>query len=107
RDLGGASGRADVEAVAVYRRTDREVFTSRIDEVNGNTRVEPGATDAIVEVLDFPLLATLLFENTREGRAINYDIGGFDVFYEQPPPAGVDSFGAAGGDVISDAFGQM
>lgn len=107
RTLGGAAGRADIEPVAVFARAAREIFVSRIDEVNGNTRVEPGARDAQIEVLDFPMLATLLFTNTREGRPIDHDIGGFDVFFEAPPPAGVTSFGALGGDVVSDAFGQM
>lgn len=107
RDLGGAAGRADVEAVAVYARAEREVFTGRIDEVNGNTYIEGGATDAEINVLDFPMLATLLFANTREGRPISYDIGGFDVLASLPPPAGARTFADAGANVISDAFGQM
>ena len=107
RDLGGAAGRADIEAVAVFARAHREIFTSRPDEVNGNTSIDPSATDAQIEVLDFPMLATLLFANTRVGRPIDPEIGGFDVFFEAPPPAGATSFAALGGDVVSDAFGQV
>ncbi|MCZ7683946.1 MAG: hypothetical protein M5U28_36335 [Sandaracinaceae bacterium] len=107
RDLGGAAGRADVEAVAVYARAEREVFRFRIDEVNGNTRLESGATDAEVNVLDFPMLATLLFANTREGRPVLHDIGGFDVLASMPPPAGARTFADAGSNVVSDGFGQM
>lgn len=107
RNLGGAAGRADVEAVAVYARAEREIFTFRPDEANGNTRLESGATDAEVNVLDFPMLATLLFSNTREGRPILHDIGGFDVLASMPPPAGARTFADAGSNVVSDGFGQM
>jgi hypothetical protein len=69
--------------------------------------VDPSATNAEIEVLDFPLLATLLFSNTRASRPIDLDVGGFDVFAEHPPPAGATSFAALGADVVSDAYGQM
>ncbi|HBQ11305.1 MAG TPA: hypothetical protein DEF51_09065 [Myxococcales bacterium] len=108
RDLGGASGRADIEAVPIFARAEREIFTSRIDEANGNTMVIAGDPTAEVEVLDFPLLETLLFQNTRQEREIDFRVGGFDVFAEYPPPAGTSGFGdASGGDVISDDFGMM
>lgn len=107
RDIGGTPGRADIEAVAIFARAPREVFVSRIDEVNGNTRIEPGRRDAEVEVLDFPMLATLLFTNTREGRPIDPEIGGFDVFAHAPPPPGVTSFQELGADVIQDEFGPL
>ncbi len=86
--IGGAGGRADIEAVPVFARAHREVFRSRPDEANGSTTVEPGANDATVEVVDFPLLATLLFSNTREGRPIDPRITGFRVFAEYPPMPG-------------------
>lgn len=86
--VGGASGRADIEAVPVFARAARDVFTSRQDEANGSTHVEPGQTDAQVEVVDFPLLATLLFSNTRVGRPIDDRIQGFNVWAEYPPMPG-------------------
>ncbi len=107
REIGGAAGRADVEAVAVYARAHRETFASRPDEANGHTRVLPGQTDAQVEVVDFPLLATLLFENTRNGRSIDPNVGGIDVYGEYPPPMGATGFGSVGGMTQSDDFGMM
>jgi len=108
REIGGAAGRANISAVPIFARADREIFHSRIDEANGNTMVVPGDATAEVEVLDFPLLDTLLFQNTREDREIDFRVGGFDVYAEYPPPAGTAGFGdASGGDVVSDDFGMM
>lgn len=107
RSLGGAPGRADIEAVAVVARAPRSIFQSKIEEANGTTRIEPGATDAEVEVLDFPLLATLLFSNTRIGRPISPDVGGFDVLASLPPPAGARTFADVSANVVNDAFGSM
>ncbi|MBZ0116963.1 MAG: hypothetical protein K8H88_08215, partial [Sandaracinaceae bacterium] len=88
RVLGGSAGQADIEPVPVFARSHREVFVSRIDEANAHTRVEPGAFDAEVQVTDFPMLATLLFSNTRTSRPIDYRIGGFNVYAELPPMPG-------------------
>jgi hypothetical protein len=107
RVIGGMAGQADVEAVAIYGRAAREIFKSKIDEANGTTRVEPEARDADVNVLDFPLLATLLFENTREGRDIDYDVGGIDVYAEYPPPVSATSFGDVSDGVVTDDYGMM
>ena len=106
RVLVGTAG-SDTEAVAIFSRFDHGVFTSRPDEANANTRIVPGETNAIVLVHDFPMLATLLFANTREGRPINRDIGGFDVLEALPPPTGTTSFGDVSADVVTDAFGQV
>lgn len=105
----GATANAEVDPVAVFARVDQGVFQSRIDEVNGSTRIASGERDAVVHVLDFPLLATLLFANTREGRRIDDRIGGFDVLEVLPPPMGATSFTdpAASGNVLMDAFGPV
>ena len=105
--IGGQAGRADVEAVAVYPRSVREIFESRIDEANANTRIEIGAKDAEVHVLDFFVLASLLFENTRGERPINYDIAGFEVLESLPPPVGATSFADVLDSVVDDAYGTM
>lgn len=104
-----ATGGADVEAVAVYSRFPRQVFHSRIDEVNGTTLVEPGQTDARVFVNDFHLLATLLFANRRTTRDMMFGIGGFDVLEASAPPDGATSFddGAVAADVVTDGFGRF
>jgi hypothetical protein len=105
--LGGAADRSDVEAVAVYPRVSHGVFRSRIDEVNGHTAVFPGEERAEIHVHDFPLLATLLFANTREGRPIDPDVGGFNVYEALPPPASATSFAELGDKVVTDGYGQV
>lgn len=106
--LGGEPGRAEVEAVAIYPRLDHGVFKGRPDEVNGRSEIAPNARDAVVHVLDFPLLSTLLFANTRAGRPIDPRVRGFELLEVEPPPVGVTSFDALPAPrVISDAFGRM
>ena len=106
RTIGGEAGQANVDAVAVHARPQQGVFRSRIDEANGNTRIT-GEDDAVVHVHDFPLLATLLFANTREGRPIPEDVAGFDVFEALPPPEGTSSFAEVMGDVVMDDLGPV
>ncbi|MCA9604890.1 MAG: hypothetical protein KC619_04825, partial [Myxococcales bacterium] len=107
REIGGAAGRADIEAVAVFARADREIFVSSVAEANGHTYIERGQTDAQVEVVDFPLIATLLFSNTREGRPVDTNIGGIDVYAEYPPPMGATGFGSVSANVQTDDYGMM
>ncbi|MGF1466495.1 MAG: TolB family protein [Sandaracinaceae bacterium] len=108
RELGGAAGLADIEAVPIVARAARSIFVSRPDEANGATRIEPGQIDAEVEILDFPLLATLLFENTREGRDLDPNVGGIDVYAARPPPTGVERFAELpSADVVEDRFGRV
>ena len=107
RTVGGDAGRANVDAAAIFARTDHGLFLSRVDEPNGHTEVIAGESDAVINIQDFPLLGTLLFNNTREGRAIDPDVGGFNVFEALPPPAGTGSFADVSGEVVSDAFGDV
>ena len=106
REIGGEPGLANIETVAVYARPDRGVFASRLDEANGHTQVVPGEDDVVIHVQDFPMLASLLFSNTREGRDVRRDIGGFDVYESLPPPADVTSFDGLAG-AVTDAFGPL
>jgi hypothetical protein len=106
--LGGVAGRAEVEAVALFARSNHGVFSSRADEVNGRTEIAEGARDAVVHVLDLPLLSTLLFNNTRTGRAIDPRVGGFELLEAQPPPASATSYDALpASQLVSDAYGRM
>jgi hypothetical protein len=106
--LGGAAGTAEIEAVAIFPRENRGVFTSRHDEVNGRTEVEPGAIDAQVHVLDVPLLSTLLFSNTRTGRPIDADVRGVEILRSLPPPADATTFEQLPAErVVSDAYGRV
>ena len=108
RAVAGEAGRANVEAAAIYPRVFHEVFRSRLDEVNGASGIDSRDDDAVIHVQDFPLLATLLFANAREGRPIDDRIRGFDVLAALPPPAGATSFAMlAGSNVRMDSFGQV
>ena len=103
------AGKAIVDAEAVYARSDLGVFTSRLDEVNGATRIEATpAVDAEVSVLDMGLLSSLLFKNVRIGREINNDVRAIGVLEDLPPPVDLTSFDAANATfVASDAYGKM
>lgn len=107
RRLLGEAGSSEVDAVAVVRRGPRAVFTSRFDEANGHTRIVAGQTDAEILVNDLPMLASLLFTNTRIGRSISPDIAGFDLYDNAPAPASATSFDALGADVETDSAGRF
>lgn len=106
RVLGGASGRAEVEAVAVYPRVDHGIQPSRSDEPNGASRIE-GGTDAEVHIQDIGLLATLMFRNTRTGNLLTPGAAGVTVFEVLPPPATATGFADVGSQAVTDAFGQV
>jgi hypothetical protein len=107
RAIGGEAGRANVEAAAIFPRVDREVFTSRLAEVNGASVIDPSQTDSIVAIADAGLLATLMFANTRTGRPIPQNVGGITVFEALPPAPGSTTFGDVAANVQMDAFGQV
>ena len=54
------------------------------DEPNGFTSIHQGAPEADVNVLDMPVLASLLFQNTPTGRLIE-DFNQFDLYEDLPP----------------------
>lgn len=94
--------------VAVYAKPNQGVFESRPDEANGNTRVytdDDRKGQSQVTFLDLPLLASLLFQNTRSERLIPSG-GLIEVWENLPPDANVKSFADGGSFVDSDAFGQ-
>lgn len=105
-EIGGGAG-ANVDAVPVIERAHREVFVSRPDEANGHTEVIPGATDAEILVTDFPMLATLLFANTREGRPIAPTLRNVGMYVALAPPDSATTFAAVGADVVTDTFGEF
>jgi hypothetical protein len=106
----GAAGTAEVEAVAVYPRTDKGVFTSTPDEPNGHTSMATNldptrSAPADVTVLDMTLLASLLFQNTPTGRLIEPDLPSFQIYEDLPPD--VTSFAAGGPYIATDAYGKV
>ena len=106
--LARPAGKSIVEAVAVYARANHGVFTSRLDEVNGATTVEAGTRDAVANILDLPMLGSLLFENTREGRKVDRSIRRLGLLESLPPPNGATSFdGLDAAFVGSDEFGKL
>ena len=104
--LGDASG-AEVDAVAVYGRLSRPLYQSRLDEPNGHVRIIPDKTEAEIHVLDFPVLASLLFQNTPTGRVLDTDVRTFNVYEDLPPTLDVDSMDKGGSFVANDAFGRV
>lgn len=96
--------RSVVEPVAVYARAPREVFRSRLDEVNGATVIDRNQPDATVHYLDVPLLGSLLFSNTRVGRPIDPRVAGLGVYRADPPPN--DMTELSGDGVVQDDFGR-
>jgi hypothetical protein len=104
-----AGGQSIVEAVAVYARANHGVFASRIDEVNGAVQIVPGDKTAEATVLDLPMLASLLFSNTREGRNVDDVNGGLGLLESLPPPTGaLGSFdGLDAAFVSTDDYGKV
>jgi hypothetical protein len=100
------AGTSELEVIAVVPRAPRTVFVSRFDEANGHTEIRPGRTDADILVADFPMLGTLLFENTRNGRPIDDAIGGFQVLEQRPPPVTATSFDGLA-NVVTDGLGRF
>lgn len=105
--LFGDAGGAEVDAVAVYARPPRPIFRSTLDEPNGHVNMLPNRTDAEVHVLDMPVLASLLFQNTPTGRHVDPDIKEVAIYEDLPPPPEVASFDQGGANVANDAYGRV
>jgi hypothetical protein len=96
--------RVAVSPEVLWPRLPRNVYASRRDESNGSTQVIAGQKDAGVHYLDVPMLATLLFSNTRVGRPISDAVEGLEIFESRPAPADATSFSA---NAVDDAFGTF
>jgi hypothetical protein len=97
--------------VAVAPRFNARVFTSRLDEPNAATHVyddDAHRTQSQITLLDAPLLSSLLFQNTRTGRAVPTSDFTLSFWEDLPPEQGVTSFDSANpASVFSDAFGKV
>ncbi|MEO7113001.1 MAG: hypothetical protein ABI183_21360, partial [Polyangiaceae bacterium] len=102
----GGAGTAEVDAVGIFGRSSRGIFDSTLDEPNSYNYLQPGHSEADILILDMPVLATLLFQNTSTGRALE-PITSFDVYEELPPPLTMTDFSAGGANVVKDAYGQV
>ena len=101
----GATGTAEVEAVAVYPRVAKGIFASTPDEPNGHTEIRPGEMNADVTVLDMPVLGSLLFQNTPTGRVVERDLKSFEVYEDLPPDLSASP--NCGANAYQDAFGTI
>ncbi|HXN30373.1 MAG TPA: hypothetical protein VN894_00870, partial [Polyangiaceae bacterium] len=101
----GDAGVEELEAVAVYPRVAKGVFASSPDEPNGHTEIHPNEANADVTVLDMPVLASLLFQNTPTGRVVERDLKSFDVYEDLPPDLPTSPDCAA--NIVHDAYGQV
>lgn len=104
--LFGDATSAEVDAVGVYGRFARPIFRSTLDEPNGHVTMT-GRSESEVHVLDVPVLASLLFQNTPTGRVIDTEPKSLMVYEDLPPTGDVDSFAKGGAFVKTDAFGQV
>ncbi len=105
--LFGEAGVAEVDAVGVYGRSSHGLFKSTLDEPNGHTQVTEGKTEAEITLVDAPVLASLLFQNTPTGLLVEKDMASIDFYEDLPPTSDVTSTSAGGSNVVSDAFGKV
>ena len=91
--------------MAVYPRVAKGIFASTPDEPNGtHRRFGPARSDADVTVLDMPVLASLLFQNTPTGRVVEPDLKSFEVYEDLPPDLSASP--NCGANAYQDAFGD-
>lgn len=108
RSLVKTAGRSLTEVAAIYARYDHGIYFSRVDEPNGAVTVQPGARDAEVRVMDLPMIASLLFSNTRIGRTIVSDAKAIAMLESLPPPNDLTSFATADTKfVATDDYGKL
>lgn len=97
--------------VAVYARPPKApsaIFRSKLAEPNGATTIVPSRGDrSEILFLDVPLLASLLFQNTRSHRVIPDSNDPLEIWESLPPEPGVKSFADGGSFVTSDDFGDL
>src|SRR5690606_13637566 len=99
--VGGEPGVAEVEVAVIYARANRGVLISNGEGID-LPEIVPDRRDAIVHFNDFPMIASLMFENTRERRPIDHRIGGFDVVEVRPPPPGAVDFEDVADQLVED-----
>ncbi len=106
-----AGAQDELWPVAVYPRSTIGMFKSRLDEANGATQIvddEDARHVSQVTFLDVNLLSSLMFQNTRTGRAVPGSPIALRGVWESLPPVGATSFADADPDfVTSDDFGQV
>ena len=101
----------DLWPVAIAPRYNLRLFKSKLDEPNGATQVfddDERRASSQITFLDAPLFSTLLFQNTRTGRALPKSNFALSLWEDLPPEAGVNSFDSANpSSVFSDDYGKV
>jgi hypothetical protein len=113
RALGGLDdpGTDELWPVALYGRAPRAVFRSSPEDPAGSAVIHaPGdpehpADRAQLSFLDFPLITSLMFQNTRGGRRIA-DMRSFEL-WENLPPEGERSLDDSSPFMTSDEYGPL
>lgn len=100
-------GTDELWPVAVYARQNHGVFQSKIGEPNGATGITGDPAVSRILFLDFPLLSSLIFQNTRTGRILPRGTSTVEVWESLPPEPSVKDFGSGGSFVIPDSYGQV
>jgi len=101
----------EIWPAAIYPRASLGVFGSRLDEANGATQIvndDEHRTVSDVTFLDFNLVSSLMFQNTRTGRYVPEQVQVVKGIWESLPPSGASSFADADSKfVTNDEFGPL
>lgn len=101
----------EIWPAAIYARSSIGIFKSRLDEANGATQIvndDDHRSVSEVTFLDFKLVSSLLFQNTRSGRYLPRPTQILRGVWESLPPTGASSFADADPKfVTNDDFGQV
>jgi len=102
----GTEGKADIEAVAVYGRTKRDIYRSSASEPNAYA-MDEARPSADVLMHDAPIILSLMMQNTPTGRVLDADLHSFDLLEDLPPPLDVKTMSEGGAFVAHDVFGSV
>jgi hypothetical protein len=101
----------EIWPVTVYGRVERSVFRSTPLDPAGSAVVhQPGDAEhptdrAELSFLDFPMIASLMFQNTRGGRRIEA-MRSFEL-WESLPPNGEQSLEDPSSFIVNDEYGKL
>jgi len=101
----------EIWPAAIYPRSSIGVFKSRLDEANAATQVvndDDHRSVSEITFLDFKLVTSLLFQNTRSGRYLPQPTQVLRGVWESLPPTGASSFADADPKFLTtDDYGQV
>jgi WD40-like Beta Propeller Repeat len=101
----------EIWPAAIYPRASIGIFKSRLDEANGATQVlndDEHRSVSDVTFLDFKMVSSLFFQNTRTGRYLPEPLQVLRGVWESLPPTGATSFADADpAFVANDDYGQV